>query len=405
MLLPKDEGIGGPKASVAPAATLATEDTSTPTVTEAPTVVEADADDVTEAPTEFSETSQFTTPAPATESSYTGQGSPLPSEASNQGFPESSNAGQGSFPAQTSADGSADESVNSGQGSFTAQTSTGGSTGGVSQTDSSNTTGHASFGDVTSASGQCVVGDPNTYLTGKDADWIWINVMAKYVPDFKNLIFDQLITNKGALSYCVRWDNDKKLSKSVASKFEAMLTSQLNLWHDWLVGYDCWPIEKISVDIVGYAVRDASLLDWSDDSLGKIYEGILDSEGSPQCPDECYKHLGQAKSADTSACKGKPFDMSLWPSTKPGEGAIGTGGDWGQRVEVNDMLASMDQEQMMVLLHEIGHGFGLPELYVAENKPRSDFPPSVMDNSLTLTDADGWVLRRVLENIKTRYDF
>ncbi|RLN52566.1 hypothetical protein BBJ29_005416 [Phytophthora kernoviae] len=280
-----------------------------------------------------------------------------------------------------------------------------GSSAGTNGTTSGASGGAISFGDITSGSDKCVLGNPNTYLTGKDADWVWENVMKKYIPTFNNLIFDQLVTNKASLSYCVRWDNDQKLTKEVASKFQAMLTSQLNLWHDWLVGYDCWPFKKIDVTIVGYAVRDKSIMDWSDDSLGTIYEGILDAKGSPKCPDDCYKHLGQAKSADTSACKGKPFDMSLWPSTKPGDGAIGTGGDWGQRVEINDMLATMDQDQMMVLLHEIGHGFGLPELYVDKNKPSADFPPSVMDSDLKLTDADGWVLRRVYENIKSRYDF
>ncbi|KAE9115515.1 hypothetical protein PF005_g22870 [Phytophthora fragariae] len=59
---------------------------------------------------------------------------------------------------------------------------------------------------------------------------------------------------------------------------------------------------------------------------------------------------------------------------------------------------------MMVLLHEIGHGFGLPEMYVAENKP-AGYPANVMDESFTLTDGDGWLLRSVLENIKSRYNF
>ncbi|GMF80230.1 unnamed protein product [Phytophthora fragariaefolia] len=230
--------------------------------------------------------------------------------------------------------------------------------------------------------------------------------MAKYVPDFKNLlIFDQVVTNKGRLSYCVRWDNDQKLTKAVASKFQSMIEKQMNLWNRWLVGYECWPYEKIDISVVGFAVRDKSIMDWDDDSLGTVYEGILDAEGSPKCPDECYKHPGQAASADTSRCQGKPFDMSQWPSKKPADDdAVGTGGDWGQRVEVNDMLNAMDNEQMDVLLHEIGHGFGLPEMYVDGNKP-AGFPKCVMDLGYTLTDADGWLLRSVLENIKSRYNF
>ncbi|KAE8971824.1 hypothetical protein PF011_g25886 [Phytophthora fragariae] len=209
--------------------------------------------------------------------------------------------------------------------------------------------------------------------------------MSKYVPQFNNLIFDQIVTNKDHLSYCVRWDNEQKLTKAVASKFQAMIQSQMNLWNQWLAGYDCWPYQKIDISVVGFAVRDKSVMDWSDDSLGTIYEGIMDDEGSPKCPDECYKHQDQA-------------------AKKPGEGAIGTGGDWGQRVEVNDMLNTMGQEHMMVLLHEIGHGFGLPEMYVAENKP-AGYPANVMDESFTLTDGDGWLLRSVLENIKSRYNF
>ncbi|ETM40303.1 hypothetical protein L914_13712 [Phytophthora nicotianae] len=264
---------------------------------------------------------------------------------------------------------------------------------------------HATFGDITSGSGKCVTGNPNKGgVTRDQVDWVWENTISKYVPQFNNLIFDQLVTNKGKLNYCVRWDNDLPLTKATASKFQAMLEKQINLWNHWLVGYGCWPYDHIDIDIVGYAVKDKSIMDWSDDSLGTIYEGLLDAEGSPKCPDECYKHQNQAASADTSGCKGNPFDMSLWPSTIPGENAAGTGGDWGQRVQVNDMLNTMDQEQMRVLLHEIGHGFGLPEMYLNENKP-SDYPVCVMDGEFSLTDGDGWLLRSILENIKSRYNF
>ncbi|EEY59498.1 uncharacterized protein PITG_21276 [Phytophthora infestans T30-4] len=133
--------------------------------------------------------------------------------------------------------------------------------------------------------------------------------MKEYVttPAFQNLIFDQLVNNKGKLSYCVRWENDKKLTKAVASKFQAMIEQQINLWNRWLVGYNCWPIDKIDITVVGFAVRDKSIMDWDDDSLGTIYEGVLDQEGNPQCPDDCYKHRGQSANADTS--------------------------DWGQRIE------------------------------------------------------------------------
>ncbi|ETK87436.1 hypothetical protein L915_08132 [Phytophthora nicotianae] len=260
---------------------------------------------------------------------------------------------------------------------------------------------HATFGDITSGSGKCVTGNPNKGgVTRNQVDWVWENTMSKYIPDFKNLIFDQLAASNGKLSYCVRWDNEKPLTKATASKFQAVLEKQINHWNRWLVGYECWPYDHIDVDIVGYAVKDKSIMDWSDDSLGPIYEGILDGEGSPKCPDECYKH----GHGDKSGCKGKPFDLTLWPSTSAGENAFGTGGDWGQRIEVNHFLEYLDKEQQMTLLHEIGHGFGLPEMYLDENKP-SGFPTCVMDEDAVLTDADGWLLRSILENIKSRYNF
>ncbi|KAI9994372.1 hypothetical protein PInf_010982 [Phytophthora infestans] len=239
---------------------------------------------------------------------------------------------------------------------------------------------HATFGDITSGSSKCVIGSPNTGgVTREQIDWVWENTMKEYVttPAFQNLIFDQLVNNKGKLSYCVRWENDKKLTKAVASKFQAMIEQQINLWNRWLVGYNCCPIDKIDITVVGFA------------------------EGNPQCPDDCYKHRGQAANADTSGCKGEPFDMSLWPSTSPGENAVGTGGDWGQRIEVNHFLDNLDQEQQMTMLHEIGHGFGLPEMYVSANKP-ADYPECVMDEGATMTDGDGWLLRSILENIRSR---
>ncbi|KAI9994503.1 hypothetical protein PInf_011138 [Phytophthora infestans] len=211
---------------------------------------------------------------------------------------------------------------------------------GVQAAGSNNSTSgdHATFGDITSGTGKCVTGNPNKGgVTRDQVNWVWENTMSKNIPDFKNLIFDQLAASKGKLSYC------------------SVLEKQINHWNRWLVGYECWPYDHIDVDIVGYAVKDKSIMDWSDNSLGPIYEGILDGEGSPKCPDECYKH-GRG---DTSGCKNKPFDLTLWPSTSAGENAFGTGGDWGQRIEVNHFLEYLDKEDQMTLLHEIGRWFRL----------------------------------------------
>ncbi|ETI55803.1 hypothetical protein F443_01556 [Phytophthora nicotianae P1569] len=281
--------------------------------------------------------------------------------------------------------------------------STEGSTDETPATSGNSTKEHASFGDITSGNDKCVVGDPNAYITKSDVDWVWTERMSKNVPDFKNNIFDQLVNNKGKLRYCVRWDSTNKLSKTVAAKFEAMLNRQFKAWNEWVIGYGCWPFETIEVKIVGWATRDTSLFDWSDDSLGTIYTTEKDPDGVPQCPDACYKHKGFAANADTSACEGEPFDMSLWPTLGQGGGA---GGDWGHRVDEESMISTIDQEQSIIVAHEIGHGFGLPDFYEHTDQPNEDFPACIMKagSSPTVTPGDGWMLRRVFEH-RTRYNF
>uniref|UniRef100_H3GN36 Neutral zinc metallopeptidase, Zn-binding site n=1 Tax=Phytophthora ramorum TaxID=164328 RepID=H3GN36_PHYRM len=274
---------------------------------------------------------------------------------------------------------------------------------------------HATFGTVTSKSGECVIGNPNAYVSTADIDWIWENRIGPDAPtrdanwnvaDNKNWIMDHIVHNKGSLNYCVRWDSTKKLSKTVASKFKAMLERQYAAWNEWLIGYGCWPYDEIKVNLVGFAVKDASLLDWTDDSLGTITVGDLDSEGVPQCDQSCYRFydVGLQTWTDTSSCKGEPFDLSLWP--KQGlEGGFGY--DWGQEVNLENMLSTVDEDQLVIVAHEIGHGFGLPDFYEDADKPNAQWPSCIMmaGSSMTVTPSDGWMLRRVLEHIKSRYNF
>eukprot|EP00644_Phytophthora_capsici_P009900 jgi/Phyca11/9564/fgenesh1_pm.PHYCAscaffold_39_\ len=217
---------------------------------------------------------------------------------------------------------------------------------------------------------------------------------------------DHIVANKGSLNYCVRWDSTEKLSKSVASKFKAMLERQYAAWNHWLIGYDCWPYNEIKVNMVGFAVKDVSLLDWTDDSLGTITVGDLDSDGVPQCAQSCYRFYdnGAGSWSDTSSCKGEPFDISLWP--KQGlEGGFGY--DWGQEVNLENMLSTIDEDQLVIVAHEIGHGFGLPDFYEDADKPNAKWPNCIMmaGSSMSVTDSDGWMLRRVLEHLKPRYKF
>lgn len=227
------------------------------------------------------------------------------------------------------------------------------------------------------------------------------------VPGTNCWIFDQIQLNKGSLDYCVRWDSNDTLALTTASKFADALKRQYKAWNYWLVGYDCWQFDEIDINIVGIAVTDASLLDWTDDSLGTIYVGELDSDGIPQCPDTCYKHLGGAYDADTSSCTGTPFDLSLWPTTRLGD-VGGYGSWWGQEVVASSLIDNLDEDEIQILSHEIGHGFGLPDFYDDTDFPDSDpsdFPKCIMQAgaSTTVTEGDGWMLRRAWQNISSRY--
>ncbi|POM78405.1 Neutral zinc metallopeptidase, Zn-binding site [Phytophthora palmivora] len=284
----------------------------------------------------------------------------------------------------------------------------------VSAAPTANATSQANtFGTVTSGSNKCVVGNPNSYISANDVDWVWNNRIGPTVKqsdsnwnvmDNENWIMDHIVRNKGTLNYCVRWDSTKKLSKSVASKFEAMLNRQYKAWNDWLVGYNCWPYNSIKVKVVGFAVRDAKLLDWSDDSLGKIYTGDLDGEGVPMCAQSCYRYNANGAWSDTSGCQAQPFDISLWLH----QGLQGGFGyDWGQEVNLENMLETLDNEELTIVAHEIGHGFGLPDFYEEADMPSTNFPSCIMraGSSMSVTPADGWMLRRVLEHTKSRYNF
>ncbi|KAE8979184.1 hypothetical protein PR003_g23794 [Phytophthora rubi] len=287
----------------------------------------------------------------------------------------------------------------------------------VSASPSANATNGAStFGTITSGSSKCVVGNPNTYTTQSDLDWIWQNRIgpnakpseSNYnVMSNKNWVIDHLVKNKGTLNYCIRWDSDTKLTKSVASKFEAMLNRQYKAWNQWLIGYDCWPYNDIKVKVTGFAVKDSSALDWNDDSLGKIYKGDLDGDGVPRYPQNCYRFYDNGPGAwsDTSSCQAQPWDIYLWPRAGL-EGGLGD--DSGHEVNMENMLASLDDKQLTIVAHEIGHGFGLPDFYEEADMPGgTKFPACLMKagSSMTVTPSDGWMLRRVLEHTKSRYNF
>ncbi|KAE8988851.1 hypothetical protein PF005_g20103 [Phytophthora fragariae] len=287
----------------------------------------------------------------------------------------------------------------------------------VKETGSNHTSAKPTFGKITSKAGECVVASPTEYISEKYLDWVWQNRIgpnAVVVKDKnwsvmvnKNWLMDKLVHNKGSINYCVRWYANRKLDKTTASKLQVILERHFNAWNDWLVGYNCWPFNQLKVKMVGWAAKEASQFGWKDESLGKVYEGTIDqSDGVPQCPDECYRYYDNVNQmwSDTSACQGEPFDVSL--SLKE-DIPYGFGYDWGQEVSLNNTMEHLHDRNIMFIGHEIGHGFGLPDFYETKEKPAKDFPNSIMMaySSTTITPSDGWMLRRVLDHVRARYKF
>ncbi|EGZ14708.1 hypothetical protein PHYSODRAFT_333091 [Phytophthora sojae] len=199
------------------------------------------------------------------------------------------------------------------------------------------------------------------YISPKDLQWIWNKRKKAEVEPYDNWIMDHIVANKGTLNYCVRWDS-KKTQPTI----------------------------------------QATDLEWLDDSLGKIYIGDLVDKGSPQCHDNRYRSVDGSPGGWSvySSCDGKPFDISLWATQN-------LGGGWGiynfQQVDLDDMVAHLDTDELTIVSHDMGHGFGLPDFY--EEPQPLNFKLCLMDalSTPTIKDTDGWMVRRVLGNKKPNY--
>jgi len=163
---------------------------------------------------------------------------------------------------------------------------------------------------------------------------VWNHVSTTY-PDlygFRNYGWDQVMANRGSVNYCVRWESDAPVSAALRDRIHTVLKQQFAKWMAAMVengkGHNAWPYANVPVNIVGWAVKNRSTLQWTDNSVD-IYTG-LDGAGAPQCAPDCGRFFHQ--DGNYSRCPGgvaRHYDQSLW-LTKGFQG--GAGGDWGQRV-------------------------------------------------------------------------
>ncbi|EAW20319.1 uncharacterized protein NFIA_099550 [Aspergillus fischeri NRRL 181] len=235
----------------------------------------------------------------------------------------------------------------------------------------------------------------------KPLNEVWEHQMATYSDPmgFKNYGYDQVIAGRGKINYCVRWDSSKKVTAAQRNQIAAAVNRSFNKWIAGLAGFDGFPYNTVEVKVVGYAVRDRSLLEGDTSGLD-IYTNT-DEGGIPECDPRCGRFFHQ--DGDYSQCPGgasRHYDESLW-LTDGFQG--GAGGDWGQRMGQEYFMQNVNSENIHIYLHEIGHTFGLDDFY--------DWTPTGQTNFIMLagsatqiTEFDIWMLRDWWRHLKNRYN-
>ncbi|MEV7098090.1 hypothetical protein AB0M80_35145 [Amycolatopsis sp. NPDC051045] len=235
-------------------------------------------------------------------------------------------------------------------------------------------------------------------------DEVWQHVETTYTNlyGFRNYGWDQLMANRGYVNYCVRWDSDQPVSAALRDQIHTALARQFKKWMDAQLengqGYDNWPYRDVPLKVVGWAVRNRNTLQWSDNSVD-IYTGNI-NENAPQCAPECGRFFNQGGSYPR--CPGgiaRHYDMSLWLTAGFGGGA---GGDWGQRIGSEYYVNSLNNDNIHILLHEMGHTFGLDDFY--------DWTPTGVccflmkaGSATQITEFDKWMFRDFWRHMKNRY--
>ncbi|KAL2867611.1 uncharacterized protein BJX67DRAFT_80532 [Aspergillus lucknowensis] len=230
---------------------------------------------------------------------------------------------------------------------------------------------------------------------------VWEHQMETYSDPlgFQNYGFDQVIAAQGKINYCVRWDSAQSVTAAQRAQIAAAASRSYNKWIAGLAGFDDWPYDTVEVEVVGYAVRDISLLEG--DTTGLDIYTTTDADGIPECDPACGRFFHQ--NGDYSGCEAgaeRHYDESLW-LTDGFEG--GAGGDWGQRMGQEYFLQNVELENIHIYLHEIGHTFALDDFY--------DWTPTgvttfimLAGSATEITEFDYWMLRDWWRNLKDRYD-
>ncbi|NNJ61321.1 MAG: cellulose-binding protein [Dactylosporangium sp.] len=247
--------------------------------------------------------------------------------------------------------------------------------------------------------------DPPSSLATALAE-VWSHQESTYTDlyGFQNYGWDQVMANKGHINYCVRWDSAAPVSTTLRDQIHTAIQRQFKHWMDQMVedgaGWNAFPYTEVPVAVVGWAVRDRSTLQWSDDSVDIYVNDIR--EDAPQCAEPCGRFFHQ--DGNYGNCPGGEshhYDMSLW-LTSGFSG--GHGGDWGQRVGSEYFVDSVNEDDIHIVLHELGHTFGLDDFYDWTPTGTSGFLMKA-GTATQITDFDRWMLRDWWRHLASRYGY
>ncbi|KAL5363884.1 hypothetical protein BJX96DRAFT_178473 [Aspergillus floccosus] len=230
---------------------------------------------------------------------------------------------------------------------------------------------------------------------------VWEHEMSTYNDPlgFMNYGFDQVMAGKGKINYCVRWDSSQTVTKTRRQDIETAVRRSFNKWITVLAGFDGFPYTSVDVNVVGWAVRDQSLLQGSTEGID-VYT-TTDTEGIPECDPSCGRFFHQ--DGDYSGCAAgaeRHYDQSLW-LTDGFQG--GAGGDWGQRVGQEYFMQNVNADNIHIVLHEMGHTFALDDFYDWTPSGQSNFI-MLAGSAMEITPFDEWMARDWWRHLKSRYD-
>ncbi len=243
---------------------------------------------------------------------------------------------------------------------------------------------------------------PSNLVTGLNEVWAHQEATYANLYGFRNYGWDQVMAGRGTINYCVRWDSSAHVTSTQRDQIHAQLSRQFNKWMAAMTengrGWNAWPYPTVQVRVVGWAVRDRAQLEWSDTSVDIHVNDIR--ENAPQCGEPCGRFFHQ--DGNYSGCPGGAshhYDMSLWLTAGFGGGA---GGDWGQRIGNEYYVSNLGADNVHILLHEMGHTFGLDDFY--------DWTPTGVGgfimkagSATQITEFDKWMLRDWWRHLKNRY--